>query len=54
MAGFCAVVATDIDGDQNGSFLSRDTLLSLASFEYEYEYDIFSLDVVLYLEDAAK
>ncbi len=46
------LVATDIDGDQNGSFLSRDTLLSLASLEYEYDY--LSLAVVLYLEDAAK
>lgn len=44
------LVATDIDGDQNGSFLSRDTLLSLIGLEDQYDY--LQLDVDLYLEDA--
>ena len=44
------LVATDIDGDQNGSFLSKDTLLSLIGLEDQYDY--LQLDVDLYLEDA--
>ena len=46
------LVATDIDGDLNGSYLSRDTLLFIGSLEYEYDY--LDLNVDLYLEDAAK
>ena len=47
------LVATDIDGRQNGSYLSRDTLISLDSLENPY--DFLYIDVLdLYLEDAAK
>ncbi|MCD4701243.1 MAG: radical SAM-associated putative lipoprotein [Candidatus Aegiribacteria sp.] len=45
------LVASDIDGRQNGSFLSRDTLLSLDSLENSYDF-IYLEDLNLYLEDA--
>ena len=44
------LVATDIDGALNGSFLSKDTLLSLNGLEDQYDYLEFYVD--LYLEDA--
>ena len=45
--------ATDIDGRQNGSYLSWDTLISLDSLENPSDFlDIYPLDI--YLEDAAK
>ncbi|MCD4670935.1 MAG: hypothetical protein K8S14_10875 [Actinomycetia bacterium] len=47
------LVATDIDGRQNGSYLSRDTLTSLDSLENPN--DFLYIDVLdFYLEDAVK
>ncbi len=47
------LVAADIDGEQNGSFLSRDTLISLDSLENPY--DFIYIDVMdLFLEEATQ
>ena len=44
------VIATDIDGDLNGSYLSKDTLISLDDLENPDDY--IYIDIDLYLEEA--